>query len=63
MSPKSCDDAANGFLIDGDPFLKPARRDSLPARVHSLMGRGTEPLILNVVSVWRSLMQERAGIN
>ena len=54
--------AAQGYLVDGDLFLKAARRRPLSARAHGLITDGAQPRFLSVVSVWRLLMQERAGL-
>lgn len=54
--------SCSGFLVDGDLFLKAARRDPLPQHIQELLEQAYLPLFLSVVSVWQLLMRERAGL-
>jgi len=51
-----------GFLLDGDLFLKAARREPVSPRIQKLLEQTSLPRFLSVVSVWQLLMRERAGL-
>ena len=54
--------APAGLLVDGDLFLKAARRLPLSSRMDQLLSQGAQRCFVSVVSTWRLLMRERAGL-